>query len=102
TGAAQFLTLQNRFDNALKFGRIDSFRVDQRLNHLPDGPFLVEGCHIRANRVAADKVGKLHSPISFRITNMSGHFPSHRPGKSSRFVRDSFDLSEKPQWIPSG
>ena len=63
-GAAQFFTLQNRFDNALELGRIDSLGVDQRLDHLADGPFLVERRHVRANRVAADKVGKLHAPIS--------------------------------------
>ena len=81
--ASQFLPLQDGLDDALALVGLDLPRLHQRLNHLPDRPFLIGSLQLGADGAATDKVGKLHArnlPSSFpRLAHPRGKVPRDLP-----------------------
>ena len=60
-GAAEFLALENRLDDALVFILLDFARFAKRLHHFSDGALFVDGLQFGEDSLATDKVRKSNS-----------------------------------------
>src|SRR5581483_3668695 len=74
-GAAQLLSLHDRFDDAVVFGLGDSVGGEQGLHHLPNDPLFVVRCQFSPDRFPAHEVGKLHATSPFSISSLIPPLP---------------------------
>jgi hypothetical protein len=58
--AAKFLALEDRLDNALVVFLLNLARFEQRGGHRSNDGLLFFGLQVGADRLAANKIGKLH------------------------------------------